>query len=134
MTDIQVHLTGHGTRLATHGPSSVAIETRVPTELGGPGGTFSCTDLVATGLATCIATSVQALASREGVADSEIAVRVSKRLSERPRRIAALSVQITIERALTDRQREKILRVARTCPVHRSLSPDVDVEIELCET
>jgi putative redox protein len=42
-----------------------------------------------------------------------------------PRRIARLEVNIHVPTDLNDEQRQKLQNAAMTCPVHRSLHPDV---------
>ena len=47
-----------------------------------------------------------------------------------PRRIERLTVLIHIPQSLSPADREKLERAAHTCPVHKSLHPDVHVPIE----
>jgi uncharacterized OsmC-like protein len=131
LTEIVIHISGDGSCRLRHGPSAVKLETTTPPEYGGAGGSFSATDLVAAGLGSCIATTLQAVSRREGIADEAFAVRVVKTLAERPRRIESLEVEIAADIELSDAQRRKILAATRACPVHRSLHPDVLVTISL---
>lgn len=113
----------------THGPSGTVVQTEAPKDNGGTGGSFSPTDLVGAALVTCMLTTMQLVASREGIAWGEASARVEKRMSPPPRRIAELVVEVTMPRGLVDGElRAKMEEVARTCPVARSLSPDVKAE------
>lgn len=131
MSETEIQLTGHGRCLVRHVESGQTVELASPPEYGGRGGSFSSTDLVAAALGSCVATSLQVVATREGIPDSEISVRVFKTLSERPRRIGSLQVVITVARPVSVAQRRKFLAVAKTCPVHRSLNTDVSLEFIL---
>ena len=131
MSRVHIDLSGVGRCKVTLDSSAAVLRTALPPEYGGSGDSFSSTDLVAVGLGTCIATSVQAIALREGLDDSQISVEVHKILSVRPKRIKALSVQIAVQAELSRSQRQKIVAAAKTCPVHKSLNSDVEIEIRL---
>jgi len=47
-----------------------------------------------------------------------------------PRRIARLAVKIHVPHSLSPENRQKLERAAHTCPVHKSLHPDVQTPIE----
>jgi putative redox protein len=47
-----------------------------------------------------------------------------------PRRIQSLTVRIHVPCDLSPENREKLERAAHTCPVHKSLHPDVQTPIE----
>jgi putative redox protein len=57
---------------AVHGPSGVSIATDAPKDNQGRGEAFSPTDLVATGFATCIATTMAIVASARGVPEGAL--------------------------------------------------------------
>jgi hypothetical protein len=48
-----------------------------------------------------------------------------KNMNEDPRRIGQLPVQIHLPKALHNHERQKLERAGFACPVHRSLSPEV---------
>jgi uncharacterized OsmC-like protein len=114
-----------------HVGSGTVVMTDLPPEYGGTGRSFSATDLLAAALGTCIATSIDRVAERAGIPPEALRVEVDKELSATPKRVARLTVRIVLERPADDAARERILRAARTCPVHRSLHPDVRVEVHL---
>jgi uncharacterized OsmC-like protein len=125
MSETVVRLAGAGRCEARSDDTGAVVETASPAQLGGPGGGFSSTDLVAAALGTCVATSVQVVAGREGIADERVTVRVHKVLADKPRVIRQLTVVIEVVGEITAAQRRKILAVAKTCPVHRSLAAQV---------
>jgi putative redox protein len=45
------------------------------------------------------------------------------------RRIGRLEVEFTVPTPTTEIQRQKLIKAAETCPVHKSLHPDVEVAV-----
>lgn len=86
---------------------------------------------MAAALGTCIATSVEAVAVRHGIGAGQIEVTVEKTLGERPRRLARLAVGVRLPVAPDARLRTKLRRAIDLCPVHRSLSPEVEVAVRI---
>lgn len=116
---------------ATHGPSGNELFTDAPADNHGRGESFSPSDLVATALATCTMTIMGIVAEREGLDLQGMQARVEKHMVNEPyRRIGRLPVKITVRGKLTADQRRKLEAGARSCPVHRSLHPDIDAPIE----
>ena len=115
---------------ATHGPSGTKILTDAPVDNMGKGESFSPTDLVATALGTCIATTMAIVADREGIDLSGMTVDVIKEMQTKPsRRIGQLATRIVIKTSLTPEQRVKLEHAAHACPVHKSLGSDVEMPI-----
>ncbi len=46
------------------------------------------------------------------------------------RRIGQLGVKIKVPGKLTDEQKKKLENAANTCPVHKSLHPDIQIPVE----
>jgi putative redox protein len=116
---------------AVHGPSSTELGTDAPVDNQGRGESFSPTDLVATALGTCILTTMGILARTLKIdIDGSTAVVEKEMTASAPRRIASLATRIHIPHELNDETKQKLERAAHTCPVHRSLHPDVQAPIE----
>ncbi len=112
--------------LAVHGPSGSTLHTDAPADNQGRGEAFSPTDLVATALASCILTIMGITAERHGIAMEGCEARVEKSMSTSGvRRIADLSVWITLPPDLEESQRELLRRAGEGCPVKRSLEGSV---------
>jgi putative redox protein len=47
-----------------------------------------------------------------------------------PRRIQKLAVRIRVPQSLSAENQQKLERAAHTCPVHKSLHPDIETPIE----
>jgi putative redox protein len=115
---------------SSHQPSGTELDTDAPTDNQGKGERFSPTDLVATALSTCMLTIMGIVAERHGWSLEGCSARVEKTMtSEPPRRIALLSVWLTLPEALDERQRAVLQRVAETCPVKRSLEGAVPMQV-----
>ncbi|HEY0781637.1 MAG TPA: OsmC family protein [Thermoanaerobaculia bacterium] len=114
----------------THGPSGAKLKTAAPVDNQGDGSSFSPTDLVAAALGSCMVTTMGILAEREGIDFSSASFHIEKHMAGDPRRIARLPVRIHLPKSLTPEQRAKFERAAHTCPVHRSLIPEVEKDVE----
>lgn len=114
----------------THGPSGTHIKTVPPVDNGGDGSSFSPTDLVGAALGSCALSTMALVAAREGLSWGDARVAVEKRMSPPPRRIAELVVVFDMPREAKPEQRARLEEIARTCPVARSLHPDVKVPFE----
>src|SRR6188768_2655028 len=95
MVQVSVKYTGDLHCDATHGPSQAKLSTDAPSDNMGKGEAFSPTDLVATALATCIATTMGIVAQRKGFTLPPCRVRVEKHISaDAPRRVVRLPVTV----------------------------------------
>jgi putative redox protein len=128
MVTIQVEYEGGLHCTAVHGPSKAELSTDAPVDNHGKGESFSPTDLVATALGTCILTTMGIVAERHGWNMSGSHASVVKHMVSTPvRRIGKLEVRVTMKGSFDARAKETLERTAHTCPVHKSLSPDVEV-------
>jgi uncharacterized OsmC-like protein len=109
-----------------HGPSGSVLSTDAPKDNEGMGAAFSPTDLVATALATCMMTVMGIVARRDGIALDGMEVEIEKHMAADPRRVRALPARLTIPGKLTRAQKDKLEGAARTCPVARSIHPDIE--------
>lgn len=114
-----------------HESSGTRIETDAPVDNKGRGASFSPTDLVAAGLGSCILTTVAIISENNNHPIPLAGARASvvKEMVSNPRRIGKLTVEIDIPHALSDEDVKYVENIARTCPVHRSLHPDTQIDI-----
>lgn len=116
--------------VATHGPSKSKLETDAPTDNMGRGERFSPTDLIATALITCMATTCGIAGQRKGWNLDGLRLAVTKEMSaEPPRRIARLPVEVWGPRSLDAAARAEFEHIARTCPVYRSIAPGIETPL-----
>lgn len=126
MVTIEIAYQGQLHCRAEHTPSGTILETDAPKDNMGKGESFSPTDLVATALGTCILT-VMGIAARKLEIDlTGTTVTVKKEMATAPlRRIARLAVDITFPMPIEDAYKAQLENAAHTCPVHKSLHPDI---------
>jgi len=116
---------------AVHGPSGSELNTDAPKDNQGRGESFSPTDLVATALGSCMLTVMGIMARTLNIDINGTTATVEKDMTvAAPRRIQSLTVRIHVPCDLSPENREKLERAAHTCPVHKSLHPDVQTPIE----
>lgn len=131
MVNIQVEYQGDLHCKATHGPSGAELSTDAPTDNQGRGESFSPTDLLATALGSCMLTIMGIAARTQNIDISGTTASVDKEMSATaPRRVGRLTVKIHVPHTLSPEDRQKLERAAHTCPVHKSLHPDVEIPIE----
>ena len=113
-----------------HGPSGTPMTTAAPRDNMGDGSSFSPTDLAATALGACMLTLIAIVGERERIDLTGLSFRLEKHMAANPRRIGAVPVTIQMPAGLTADQRKKLENAALTCPVHKSLSEDVERPVE----
>lgn len=112
---------------AAHGPSHSQLFTDAPVDNHGKGESFSPTYLVATALASCMATVIGIKAQQKGYDIPGLKVAVEKHMSEdSPRRIARLPITITLPLPPDHPDRKVLEAAALGCPVHHSVHPDIE--------
>ena len=115
---------------AKHEPSQALLETDAPKDNQGRGESFSQTDLVATALGTCILTTLAIVAERDGIDIKGAKMSVEKVMTASPRTIGSLKTIVEMPASLTPEYRQKMELAANSCPVRKSLHPDMQVPIE----
>jgi uncharacterized OsmC-like protein len=130
MVKMTIEYTGQLRCKAIHQASGSVIETDAPIDIGGKGQAFSPTDLLAVSLASCVATTIALYAQKKKWDISGMRLEVEKRMVDQPtRRIGHLQVNIWIPHVFSEEEKLTIERVAHSCPVHKSLSADVEVTL-----
>ncbi len=133
LVDINVEYQGDLHCAAQHGPSAATLVTDAPVDNHGRGQSFSPTDLVATGLGTCMATVMGILARKQGVSLEGTRVHVKKLMTaSAPRRIAELRTHITFPKSATasvGEARAAFEHEAHHCPVRLSLLDAIAVPV-----
>ena len=112
---------------ATHIQSNTKIITDAPLDNHGKGEAFSPTDLMATSLANCMLTIMGIKANAEGMTgiDGTIA-EVTKVMASDPRRVSEIHIHLKFPKnKYTEKEKKIYENVAHTCPVAKSLHPDL---------
>ena len=115
---------------STHLKSSNVIITDAPTDNNGKGNAFSPTDLVASALCSCITTVMGICANKNQFDLPNSTAHITKVMSSHPRRISKIIVEINFDsNNLSEQNIEKLIAVAKGCPVAQSLSSDLAQEV-----
>ena len=125
--------TGDLRTTCTHLQSQSAVETDAPVDNNGKGERFSPTDLMATSLATCMVTVMGIKARTMGFDLNDVRIDVLKIMKADPRRVGGINLTFHIPDSLkeTDEKTKQILKnTGETCPVIKSIHPDIEVNID----
>nr|WP_299341941.1 OsmC family protein [Allomuricauda sp.] len=104
--------------------------TDAPVDNNGKGEAFSPTDTVATGLASCMLTTMGIKARNLEVDLVGSTAEVTKHMAANPRRIAKIEVKLELPKSVSDKHRKILENTANTCPVHYSLHPDIEKVVD----
>ena len=111
---------------STHLKSSDTIITDAPVDNNGKGNAFSPTDLVASALCSCMTTVMGICAEKNNFELPGSIAYVTKIMESHPRRISKIIIEINFDNNdLSDQQMQKLVTVAKGCPVAQSLSSDL---------
>jgi putative redox protein len=132
MTTSEVKYLGDLRTEAIHLQSQTIIHTDAPKDNHGKGEMFSPTDLVATSLASCMISIMGIVAMKDNMTPIiGTKADVTKIMYSEPRRIGEIHVKITFpKQSYTDREKKIYENAAFTCPVAKSLHPDIKQIIE----
>ncbi len=116
-----------------HHKSEMKVITDAPIDNHGKGEAFSPTDLTCTSLASCMLTIIGIWAEEENLPLNGTQVAVTKHMLDHPRRIGAIDLLMTLPQNhnLDEKQQTILRRKAETCPVAKSLHPDIEIRLEI---
>lgn len=112
---------------STHLQSGTVIETDAPVDNRGKGERFSPTDLVASALGSCMLSIMGIKAMDNGWNIEGTKVSVQKIMGSDPRRVIGVTIVMDLPAGhnLGEKERTILERAALTCPVAKSLHPDL---------
>lgn len=111
---------------STHLKSGNSVVTDAPVDNHGLGSQFSPTDLVTSALGSCMITIIGIVADKNKIELKSVNADATKRMLDHPRRIGEIETTITIEGDFSDKQKMLLKKAALTCPVAKSLHPDLN--------
>lgn len=117
----------------THLKSQNNFETDAPTDNNGKGERFSPTDLLATSLAACMITVMGIKARTMNFDLNDIKIEVLKKMAAEPRRVSGIDLKFHIPEnlaAIDDKTKAILKNTGETCPVAKSIHPDLEVNID----
>lgn len=132
MTTSTVKYTGALRTEALHLQSGNSLITDAPKDNHGKGEAFSPTDLVATALGSCMLSVMGIVALKDGITPTDGATAdVTKVMYAEPRRIGEIHIVIAMPKNnFTDKEKKIYENAAHTCPVAKSLHPDLKQVVE----
>ncbi len=115
----------------THLRSGTEILTDAPIDNHGKGEAFSPTDLVATGYASCMISIIGIHCNENNIEMIGGVGEVTKEMASGPRRIEKLGIHLDFSMNNWSQEiKERVIRVAEACPVAKSVSEMMIVDIE----
>jgi len=131
MVRIQTEYQGDLHCTSVHTPSNTELATDAPVDNQGRGESFSPTDLIATSLGTCMLTTMGIVARTLDVDLTGATAIVEKEMSSTPpRKVNRLIVAIRVPLTTSPENQQRLENAAHTCPVKKSIHPDIETPIE----
>lgn len=131
MATAKVEYSGGLRTKCTHLKSGEQIITDAPVDNNGKGEAFSPTDLVATAYASCMLTVIGIHCDKNNIPFNNGTAEVNKVMGDAPRRISKLEIIIDLSGNGWDEGTcQTLKRVGETCPVAKSVHPDMELSIE----
>lgn len=116
---------------AAHSASGESFITDAPIDNQGRGEAFSPTDTVCAALSACMMTLMGIYANREGIDLSGLRTEVQKHMESNPRRIGKIEINFFWPNPVASaHQIEMLKKAALTCPVAKSLHPDIIQDVQ----
>ena len=128
MVQIDVDYLGDLRCKAFHDPSGEELTTDAPIDNQGKGEFFSPTDLLATAAGTCMTTIMGIQAKKMNLNIDGLKVTVQKEMASEPRRVGKLTFDLVFPHKLNDHDFQVMKNIVRTCPVMRSINPEILIE------
>lgn len=130
MTKISVKYIGNLRNECTHLQSGEKIYTDAPIDNNGKGEQFSPTDLLANAYLTCMLTIIGIYCEQHNIGLNQASGNVLKVMASNPRRVSQLNITIDLSGNNWDvKQKQKIETAAKNCPVAKSVSSEIAVNI-----
>lgn len=126
MITIETVYSGQLRTEAKHIQSGNKLITDAPTDNQGKGEAFSPTDLLATSLGSCMLTIMGIAANTQGFSIDGTTINITKIMASEPRRVGEVICEFNFpDISYTEKQKKIIRNASDTCPVSKSLHPDL---------
>jgi len=111
---------------ATHLASKSTINTDAPVDNKGKGSAFSPTDLLAASLGSCMLTIMGFYAEEHQLNIVNTKLSILKIMTANPRRVSEIQITFDLPKNnFSEKDKISLERVAKNCPVAKSLHPDL---------
>jgi putative redox protein len=121
-----IEYTGELRTSSIHLRSGQVVITDAPTDNNGKGEAFSPTDLMSTSLGCCMMTIMGIVAERHSIKLEGMKAEITKVMGTDPRRVVEIKVDFTMPALnYAESHKQLLTNAAMTCPVAKSLHPDL---------
>jgi uncharacterized OsmC-like protein len=131
MTKIDISYKGGLRTTCVHTPSSEKIITDAPVDNNGKGAYFSPTDLLASAYLSCMFTIIGIYCDQHQLEFKKGEGSVEKHMLSNPRRVGQLDLTLNLSgNKWSDAEQKRIINAAKNCPVAKSVSPDIIINLD----
>ena len=130
MNSFEIKYKGNLRTTAKHIESGSIIDTDAPKDNHGLGEMFSPTDLLCVSLASCMLTIMGISMQKHQIDINGTSAKVRKTMKTNPRMVDKIDVDIYFPENYSDRIKKILEKSALSCPVHRSLSSEIQKNIK----
>lgn len=117
-------------RIEIESPSGNVVISDEPLESGGKDLGFSPTELLASSLAACTSATLRIYADNKGWDLEEVKLEIDLVRDDETNK-TVIHRKIELFGSLDEKQRERLLKVANACPVHRILTNPIEINTEI---
>jgi uncharacterized OsmC-like protein len=122
----EIEYNGNLRTTSIHLRSGKQVITDAPVDNNGRGEAFSPTDLLSTSLGCCMITIMGIVAGRHSISIEGTKAEITKIMGTEPRRVIEIVVDLQVPgKDLLAKDKNLLEHAALTCPVARSLHPDL---------
>ncbi|MDB5121593.1 MAG: stress-induced protein OsmC [Sphingobacteriales bacterium] len=126
MATIETKYLGELRTEAIHVKSEDKVITDAPVDNQGKGEAFSPSDLLTASLGSCMLTIMGITAREQSISIDGTTCSMTKIMASDPRRVSEIQLVFNMPaNSFTEKQRTILERAAHTCPVAKSLHPDL---------
>lgn len=126
MATVETKYLGNLRTEAKHMHSGTILLTDAPIDNKGKGEAFSPTDLLATALGSCMLTIMGIACQTHNFSIDGTDVRITKIMADNPRRVGEVRIELFFpQNNYSGKEKAIIENAAKTCPVAKSLHPDL---------
>lgn len=114
-----------------HGNSGTKIISAAPLDNNGDGSSFSPTDLLASAYMSCMVTIIGIYCDKNDLEFSSARGSVEKIMGSGPRRVERLEIVLDLRgNQWSTEEKDRIIRAAEACPVAKSVSDQLEVNVD----
>tara|TARA_Y100000748_G_C15180256_1_gene365326 strand:- start:152 stop:556 length:405 start_codon:yes stop_codon:yes gene_type:complete len=130
MNSFEIKYNGSLRTSAKHVDSGIVINTDAPKDNHGLGENFSPTDLLCVSLASCMLTIMGIALKKHDVDIKGASALVKKTMGADPRMVSKIEIIIEFPNNYSEKIKQILKRSAYNCPVHKSLSENIEKKIK----